>query len=125
MRGKNPKSLSNLRPAKKGEVRNPLGTNKRPFADLYFALSQEIVPEWKRRQLNKVAGGPLHPRGTTWAEADARALHDRAAQGDVSAIKELADRTEGRSPERPEIQGSTRKEVTLHIVDDRIKNPIQ
>ena len=125
MRGKNPKSLANLKPAKKGEVRNPCGTNKRPFADLYFALSQEIIPEWKRRHLNKLAGGPLHPHGTTWAEADARALHDKASQGDVSAIKELADRTEGRSPERPELMGPTKQVVTLHVVYDRIKNPNQ
>jgi hypothetical protein len=125
MRGKNSKSLANLKPAKKGEVRNPRGTNKRPFADLYFALSEEIIPEWKRRQLNKLAGGALHPRGTTWAEADARALHDKASQGDVSAIKELADRTEGRSPERPELTDPTKQVVTIHIVDDRRKNPSQ
>jgi len=125
MRGKNPKSLANLKPARKGEVRNPQGINKRPFSDLYFAVSQEIVPEWKRRQLNKEAGGPLHPKGTTWAEAHSRALHAKAADGDVSAVRELADRVEGRAPERLQITGNTKQMVTITIRHDRQKVPLR
>jgi hypothetical protein len=115
-RGKNPKSLANLKPAKKGEVRNPKGVNNRPFTDLYYDVSQEIVPEWWRRKLNRWAGFELHPKGTNWAAADARALHMKASRGEVSAVKELADRCEGRAPERLEIVGKTRQFVTLRVV---------
>jgi hypothetical protein len=115
-RGKNPRSLANLKPAKKGEVRNPRGVNNRPFADLYYDVSQEIVPELWRRKLNRDAGFTLHPKGTTWAAADARALHCKASQGEVSAAKELADRVEGKAPERMEIVGKTRQLVTLRVI---------
>ena len=120
-RGTNPRSLANLKPAKKGEVRNPRGINNRPFSDLYYDVSQEIMPDRWRCKLNREAGFALHPKGTTWAAADARALHHKASQGDVSAIRELADRTEGKAPERLELTGKTRQFVTIRVVDDRRK----
>jgi hypothetical protein len=120
MRGKNPKSLANLKPAKKGEVRNPLGINsKRPFSDFYFFHAEEVVPEFWRKRINKDAGGRLIPKGATWGEADSRRLHLEAAKGNVNAIRELADRVEGKAPQRLEITGPSRKEITLHVVHDR------
>jgi hypothetical protein len=121
-RGKNPNSLANLKPAKKGEVRNPVGINsKRPFSDYYFFRAEEVVPEPWRKRLNKDAGGPLIPKGATWGEADSRRLHLEAAKGNVNAIRELADRVEGKAPQRLEITGPVRKEVTLRVVYENRK----
>lgn len=116
-RGKNPKSLANLRPAKKGEVRNPTGINsKRPFSDFYFFHSEEVIPEFWRKRLNKDAGGRLIPKAATWGEADSRRLHLEAAKGNVTAMRELADRVEGKAPQRLEITSPVHKQVTLRVI---------
>jgi hypothetical protein len=119
-RGKNPRSIANLRPIKKGEVRNPTGINrKRPFSEAYLLTALEVVPEFVRRRLNREAGGELHPKGTTWLEADVRGLHFRAARGEVAAAKELSDRIEGKSPMRLELTSPVKTEAVIEIVYDR------
>lgn len=121
-KGDSPNSRANLRPAKKGEVRNPTGINrKRPFADRYFQHSEELLsssPEGE--QFRKVLR--LGPEAT-WADAAVRRLMREAMKGNIQAIKELADRIEGKSPERLEISGPERKEITIRIVHDRKKSP--
>lgn len=126
MRGKNPKSLANLKPAKPGEVRNPQGINrKRPFSDLYLIDANAVVPEKWRRKLNKQFGAPLFEKGMTWAEVSTRALHAKASGGDVEAVRELADRLEGKPPKRLEITaqpGRTEHVLRVEFVD-RSKKP--
>jgi len=103
-RGKHPKSLANLRPIRKGEVRNPRGINtKRSFSERYLISADEVIPESARRKLNQRAGFMLHRKRTTWREASARALLFGASGGEVAAAKELADRVEGKAPERIEL----------------------
>lgn len=123
-RGKNPKSLANLKPIKKGEVRNPAGINsKRPFSDFYFFHAKEVIPEPWRKRLNKDAGGRLIPKGATWGEADSRRLHLEAATGNVNAIRELADRVEGKAPQRLEITGPVHKQITIRILHGQRQKP--
>ena len=125
MRGKNPKSLANLKPAKPGEVRNPTGVNrKRPFSDRYHAIAEEVMPEKLRRAFNKDAGAELLKPGATWGDADAYGQFLQTARGSTIAAREVADRVEGKPPQRLEITGPERKLVTLRIIDDRKKEPI-
>jgi hypothetical protein len=126
MRGKNPKSLANLKPAKPGEVRNRLGVNrKRPFSDRYFAIAEEVMPEKLLKAFNKEAGSELLKPGATWGDADAYGQFLQATKGNVNAAREVADRVEGKPPQRLEITGPEKKIVTIRLVDDRRKNPNQ
>jgi hypothetical protein len=44
-RGKNPRSLANLKPIKKGEVRNPAGINrKRPYSETLSRRLSHFAP---------------------------------------------------------------------------------
>lgn len=93
---KNEISMRNLRPAKKGEVRNPLGINrKRPWTDRMLEKSEELLSSTedgeairKRLKLEE---------GATWADAAVYMLMRRAVRGEPIAIKELADRIEGKA----------------------------
>lgn len=90
------KSMRNLRPAKKGEVRNPLGINrKRPWTDRMLEKSEELLALSEdgeairvRLKLSETA---------TWADAAVYMLMRRAVRGEPIAIKELADRIEGKA----------------------------
>lgn len=127
-RGTNPKSLENLRAhaIKPGEVRNPEGINrgKRPFSDLYYTIGQEVLPENERAKLNREVGLTLHRKGVTRIEASVRGLFHLAATGDAEAIRELANRLEGRPPQRLEISATPEKIQTMLIVryEDRRGN---
>jgi hypothetical protein len=118
-RGKHPNSLANLKPAmiQPGEVRNPLGINrKRPWTDRYYERSEGPLPEILRRQFNERLGMEVLPPGSTWADAGTLRQHmDAMVEGGTKAAKEIADRIEGKPPQRVEIQGTERKEVTLIV----------
>ena len=125
MRGKNRKSLANLRPAKKGEVRNPQGINrKRPFSDRYFAIAEEVMPEKLRKAFNKEAGSEILKPGATWGDADAYGQFLQAAKGNVNAAREVADRVEGKPPQRLEITGPEKKQVTLVVRWEKRKRSV-
>lgn len=113
-----PRSLANLRPPwKPGDIPNAAGINKkRPFSDEMWQASAEAVPEILVRKFNKKAGAPLLRVGDTWARAVAvRLCFEASMQGLVKAVKEMADRIEGKPPQRLEITGAERKEVTLVV----------
>ena len=77
----NPKSLKNLKPAKKGEVRNPKGAKpKIPALDDLLA---------------KVLGDEQN--GLTAAEAILKALRGKAIKGDIRAAEVLLDRAYGKA----------------------------
>lgn len=118
-RGTNPKSLANLMPpVKKGEVRNPLGINrKRPYTDRMFAHSEELLRQSKAGE--KIRKKLQLPETATWADAAIRQLNIKAADGDIPAIKEQADRIEGKAPERLEITGPERKEITIRVIHEK------
>lgn len=98
-RGKHPKSLANLRPpAQPGEVRNPLGINrKRPWTERYAARSEAPIPEKLRLEFNLKMGEEVLPKGSTWADAAVLRRHmDALTDGGTPAAKEIADRIEGK-----------------------------
>jgi hypothetical protein len=101
-RGKNPKSLMNLRPPiKPGEVRNPYGINtKRPASDEYWKCSLELIPLAIIRRFNRKCGAKLLQPGDTWARGVAiRLEYNAVMEGLVYAAKELREAMEGRSPQ--------------------------
>jgi len=100
-----------------GEVRNPLGINrKRPWTDRYYERSEAPLPEILRRQFNERLGMEVLPPGSTWADAGTLRQHmDAMMEGGTKAAKEIADRVEGKPPQRMEIQGTERKEITLTV----------
>ena len=117
----NAKSLANLKPPiQKGEVRNPHGINrKRQWTDRMFQRGETLLKlskagEKKRKELDL-------PETATWADAATEELMRKAANGDTAAIKEMADRTEGKPPERIEIAGVQRQEININVNFDRTK----
>ena len=119
-RGQHPNSRAKLKPIKPGEVRNPLGINrKRPYTDRMYAHSEQLLclSKWgekKRKSLDL-------PEAATWADAAIEELNRKAADGDLAAIKEQADRIEGKAPERLEITGPERKEITIRLIHENKK----
>ena len=77
------KRLSNLKPFKPGQSGNPAGRPKS------ITLSEAF-----RRQLSQPM--PDDPEGRTFAEVIAERMCVAASGGDVSAAREIADRTEGK-----------------------------
>ena len=61
------------------------------------------------------------PETATWADASTLELAIKAGNGDIPAIKEMADRIEGKAPERLEISGPERKEIVIRLIHDRTK----
>ena len=118
-----PKQRANLIPAKKGEVRNPLGINrKRPITDEYFGTSQDALPEALRKKINESMGEEILPPGATWAKANAlRRFLDALQQGGHPSSREIREAIEGKAPQRLEITGPQSQEITIRIVHDRQK----
>jgi hypothetical protein len=115
--GSNPKSKANLKPAHKGEVRNPTGINrKRPYTDRHYEKAESLYPEKLRLKANKNAGTEILPPGATWADAEIVQAHMGAAKGGVAQLREITDRIEGSPPKRLEITGTEHKVVTLEVI---------
>lgn len=87
-RGEHPNSRVNLRPGNP-----PVDIGKRGYsitAELKHQISEEpdfIAPH-------------ARPKDKVWRQQIAREILIKAAQGDVSMVKELLDRTEGKVPDK-------------------------
>ena len=96
----NRKSLKNLRPIKKGEIRNPKGpTPKLPALDVLMA---EILGEEKN--------------GMTAAQSILAALRAKAAKGDIRAAEVLLDRAYGKAKQDINFRGNinlSEKKITF------------
>ena len=91
-RGKHPNSLKNL--SKKGMTNNPHGTpGKTPIRDAMKKKLAELVPGDKKKR--------------TFAQLIVDKAFDLAAQGDLKALIELTDRTEGKVKGELELSGNT------------------
>jgi hypothetical protein len=105
----NPKSKENLRPIKKGEVRNPKGApRKLPNLDIILA---------------NVLGAELE-EGKTEAEAIIEALKKQAKAGNVKASQLLLDRGWGKVKESLDITTGGDKidnRIQIEIIDTQIK----
>jgi hypothetical protein len=117
----NAKSLANMAPPiKKGEIRNPRGINrKRPWTDRMFSMTEEPLRITEEGELIRKS---MHlPENATWGDAAVRRLMRECIKGSVAALREFADRIEGKAPERLEITGPERKEITIRLIQDRVK----
>ena len=117
----NEKSLKNLKPAKPGDVRNPAGVNKkRPITDEYFTVSQEVISPQLIARFNRSCHAKLLKVGDTWARAVAvRAHYEAVFNASIRAMREMREAFEGKAPQRLEITGPERKEITIKLVHDR------
>jgi hypothetical protein len=120
VRGRHPNSLRNLRPLQAGQTANPAGINrKRPFSDRYAEMSEARAPvEWIKK-INKQFGKPILAEDASWAMLlTARAYLQVYLRGDVNMLREIADRVEGKSPQRLDLTIPAHTEVTLKVVHD-------
>lgn len=101
----NPASLANLIPAQPGEVRNPLGINRKPYSLEYQRVSQEPIPEKVRKLWNENFGEEVLKQGDTWARGNAYAQHLAAVKGSAHAAQEIREAVEGRATQRVEWAG--------------------
>ncbi len=76
--------LANLKPFQPGQSGNPSGRPK-----------SKVLSDAYRRELEKV--DLTDERGRTFAEILAERAVAKAASGDVAALREIADRTEGKA----------------------------
>lgn len=56
------------------------------------------------------------PQEATWADAIVHKMFREAVKGNLAASREMADRIEGRAPQRMEITMQPKTEVTFQIV---------
>src|ERR1700733_10144463 len=96
-RGKNAKSLANLKlPIKPGEIRNPLGINrKRPYTERLIEYSEALLSASAFGE--KVRKSLKLPKNATCADAVVVGLLRMALNGNLAAIKEIMDRIEGKT----------------------------
>jgi hypothetical protein len=88
------KGWENLKPIKKGEVRNPNGRPTNAFC-LTALVKKELESQAEKdgKPLKNKDGTPK-----TWAEILASAIVRQAAKGNPSALNQLWDRTDGKVP---------------------------
>jgi hypothetical protein len=79
--GSNPPEIQRYQ-WKKGQSGNPLGKGRKPITEALQELSHALIPG--------------DPQGRTYAERAAEALYEKAGEGDIPAIKEAADRVDGK-----------------------------
>jgi hypothetical protein len=118
----NQNSLRNLKPPwPAGQSGNPSGINrKRPYTDEYLRMSQSPAPPELIAKFNRRFKTPILPENATWAQLHANELFLKGAKGDVTALKEIADRIEGRPPQRPDLVGMERQEVTILVKQEQM-----
>lgn len=95
---------------KKGQSGNPKG---RPRS--------AVISDTLRARLAEAPPGEQDADVRTYADAIARALIDKALTGDVAAIKEVGDRTEGKARQAVVLTYTEREKLELavrHIMDE-------
>jgi uncharacterized membrane protein len=115
-----PNSLKNLEKTKikKGEVRNPLGINRKtPMTDYYKQRALSKLPEKIRKQMNQQLGEEVLPKGALWAEANAVRRFVAAVVGKdgTSDSKEIREAIEGRARQRIEVTGAGGEEIKASV----------
>jgi len=114
----NARSLANLQPAKPGEIKNPLGINrKNPISDRHAHRAEELLsasPVGEKLRVKMEL-----PTTATWADAYTFRAAVDAASGDVSALREITDRVEGTSSRRLEISTPAGRHLRISVKYDR------
>jgi hypothetical protein len=110
------RSLANLRPAKKGETRNPNGRPPRIqcvtslLAELLNGEPEKVKAKWLKQTKGHPTGGMVV----------AMALFAKMGRGDLTAIKEGLDRVQGKSRESVDVttNGQSLESKPVFIVAD-------
>jgi len=109
IKGEN-KGWANLKPAKKGEVRNPKGRPKKDkcIPDILRMVGEEELPEKLLEQVKK-----FYPdkKKMSHIEAIQRLVYIHAIKGEGWAFNYIADRTEGKPKQSIDI-----KERTVEVI---------
>jgi hypothetical protein len=111
-------SLKNLKPVKKGEVRNPHGINcKTPMTGYYTKLAHAKLPENIRKKINDQMGEEVLAKGATWAEANAvrRFIAAVVGKNGTSDSKEIREAIEGKARQRFEVAGIHGEEIKASV----------
>ena len=111
-----PKTAEHLKSTrwKKGQSGNPGGRpKKRPITDEYFELADKPLPKALCKKLDL-------PEGTTFSQANAIMRYaDALEKGGHMSSKEIREAIEGKAPQRLEISGPERKEISIKVSFDR------
>jgi hypothetical protein len=113
------RSLANLRPAQKGEIRNPNGRPARItcvsslLAELIKGDAVKVKDKWDKETKGHPTGGMLI----------AMAMFKKMANGDLTACKEGLDRVEGKVTEHIDTtsKGESLNHTTVEVVSDKAK----
>lgn len=116
------RNTSGLKPWKPGQSGNPSGRPKtKPITDEYFRLADQPIPEKLRKKLAKKWDVAIRD-GATYSEVNAIMRYLNAFEpGGHTSSKEIRESIEGKAPERIEISGPERKEITIRVLRDRLK----
>jgi hypothetical protein len=118
---RNQNSLRNLKPPwRAGQTGNPSGINrKRPYTDEYLSMSQSPAPAELIAKLNRQFKTPFLSENATWAQVHVTSLFLQVVlKGDVTALREIADRIEGRPPQRLDPVSMERQEISFRVVEE-------
>lgn len=111
-RGKNPNSLKNLKPFRKGNCANPTG---RPPKDVSLtSLLKKYIDEIPERVKGKV-------NTKTWRELLVEAWLIGAYKGNTVFFKELLERLDGKVPQSLTGEGGGPISVTVTVSSERAK----
>jgi hypothetical protein len=121
-----PNSMKNLRrPWRPGETGNPSGINrKRPYTDRLHEVAERLLPAELRAKINgalerQFGKKDLLPPTATYADAECLRIHlNVIMKGDVNAAAFISDRIEGKPPNRLDLIGHERQEITIRVVED-------
>lgn len=116
---KKPKK-ENLKPYKKGESGNPNGRplGARNVSTVLKELLEEIAPD-SIKNLSQIKDF-LKKKKVTNADAIAgNLLHKAIVEKDLSAIKEIIDRTEGKAMQGVELSGKDGGEILYRVVEPK------
>ncbi len=123
---RNPNSLKNLRqPWRPGESGNPSGTRKRPYTDRLFDQAEARLPEELRAKFNdtfqkQFGKSDMLPPGVSYADVEVLRLHlNVILKGDVGAASFISDRIEGKPPNRLDLIGHERQEITIIVKEEK------
>jgi hypothetical protein len=106
--------IENLRPPwKPGESGNPSGRPRRTaISEIYAELLEMPLPEELRNRLKR-------SEGITFVKALALGVLEKALDGNLAAVREVREATEGKANVRP---NTIEREVEVHIVyEDPVK----
>lgn len=115
----------NLRPPwKPGESGNPKGKPKRgPISSAFSRMLEQPVPK-TMLEASKLKGNKALPKKPTFADLMAFAMFNQVLKGNVAAVKEILNRTEGRTPAHMNLTTTDRLDEFLAALNAPGVDPI-